>query len=132
MAKAHIHAESSVRRWGGKIDDYLPLHLFMDSSKQVVADNRHRALTHNSWFIASVLPRVFGNTITNSDGRTVSVADIGELHVLEDYGMKFIPTPQDFIEGMPVKPWMNNGRGDPPPSQRKPDDGDSVDAMVFD
>ncbi len=114
------------------MDDYLAIHLFMDSSKQVVADNRHRALTHNSWFIAAVLPRVFGNTIVNSDGRTVSVADIGELHVLEDYGMKFIPTPQDFIEGMAVKPWMNNGRGDPPPSQRQPDDVESAELTVVD
>jgi hypothetical protein len=100
------------------VSDYIDLHLFLDSSKQVIADNRHRAVTHTSWFIAAVLPRVFGNTITNSDGKVVSVADIGELHVMEDFGMRFIPTLQDYIHAIPMEPWMNNGRGEAPPSCR--------------
>jgi hypothetical protein len=51
----------------------------------------------------------------------VSVADIGERHILEDYGMKFIPTPQDYIQNMRMQPWMNNGRG-LPPSQVLPEE----------
>lgn len=119
MAKPHIHAKSSARRFGGQSEDYLEIHSFLDSSKGAIADNRHRALTHNSWFLSVVLERVFGVTLTNSAGQVVSVRDVGEQHVLEDYGGRFIPTPQDFLEEVPYSDWMQNGRGDLPPSARK-------------
>ena len=111
MSKPYIHAKASVKRYGGVVGDYLPIHNLMDSSKAAIADNRHRALTHNSWFVGTILELVFGTTITNSDGKVVSVRDIGEEHVLEDYGMKFIPTPQDFLQEIPMQDWMQNGKG---------------------
>ena len=51
-------------------------------------------------------------------GKLVSVKDICEQHILEDYRHKFIPTPQDFIEGMEFKEWMQNGRGSVPSSTK--------------
>lgn len=62
MSKPMIHAMSSAKRFGGVPEDYLPLHQFMDSSKSAHADNRHRALTHNAWFIGTdgPLERAFG------------------------------------------------------------------------
>lgn len=119
MAKAYIHAESSARKFGGVADDYMDIHLLMDSSKRAFPDNRHRAATHNCWFIAEVLPRIFGQTRVNSDGRTYSVVDVGEQHVLEDYGMKFIPSLQDWLGEIEWRAWMDNGRGDHPPSHAK-------------
>jgi hypothetical protein len=98
----------------------------MDCSKGAIADNRHRALTHNSWFLSTILERVkFANsgpetsdhrfpTIINSDGRAVSVRDIGEQHCLEDFGNKFIPSAQDYLGETEYKPWMQNGHGYPP------------------
>lgn len=118
MSKPYIHAVSSARRWGGVPEDYIEIHNLLDSSKQFMADSRHRALTHNSWFIW-VLERVFGVTITNSEGRKISVRDVGEQHVLEDYGNRFIPTPQDFLQELEIKEWMVSGKGEPPPSFRK-------------
>lgn len=50
MAKPYIHAISSAKRFGGKPEDYIEIHNLMDSSKGAIPDNRHRALTHNSWF----------------------------------------------------------------------------------
>lgn len=97
----------------------MDIHLFLDSSKRVFADQRHRCLTHNSWFVAEVLPRVFGHTRTNSDARVYSVADVGEQHVLEDFGMKFIPSPQDYLQEIEMKGWMQNGQGEPPTSAAK-------------
>lgn len=111
MAKPIFHAQSSARRFGGTPEDYLPIHDFMDSSKGAIADNRHRALTHNSWFLSHVLERVFGHVIVNSNGRQVSVREIGEQHVLEDFGLRFIPSAQDFLGEMEMKSWMNNGHG---------------------
>ena len=119
MSKPITHAESSARRHGGVADDYIDIHDFMDSSKQALGDNRHRALTHTTWFISNVIERVFGHQIVNSAGRKVSTRQIAEDHVLEDYGGRFIPTVQDFMADMPYAQWMNNGRGGVPPSFKK-------------
>jgi len=118
--KPWIHAMSSSKKFGGSPEDYLPIHNFMDSSKGCIGDNRHRCLTHNSWFISAdgPLERIFGVTVTNSDGKKVSVRDVGEQHILEDFGMKFIPTPQDYLQEMEIKPWMSNLGGVPSSSER--------------
>lgn len=118
MAKPMIHAEQTARKRGGVPEDYLEIHDFMDSSKAVFSDNRHRALTHNSWFIF-VVERVFGHNIKNSGGMNVSVRDICEQHILEDFGGKYIPTASDYLEGMEFQPWMNNGTEGTPSSQRR-------------
>lgn len=120
MSKPIIHAHSSAKRFGGVAADYLEIHDFMDSSKGAIADNRHRALTHNSWFLSVVLERVFGHVIVNSQGREVSVREIGEQHVLEDFQHRFIPSAADFLGEMEMKDWMNNGaHGATPPSFAK-------------
>lgn len=116
MSKPYIHALSSQRRWGGEPEDYLPIHNLMDKSKGTIADSRHRALTHNAWFISEVLELIFGVVLTNSAGRKVSVRDVGEQHVMEDYANRFIPSAQDFLEGIPMKEWMISGKGEAPPS----------------
>lgn len=118
MSKPWIHAESSARKFGGKPEDYLPIHNLMDSSKATIADSRHRALTHNSWFIGTILELIFGTVFTNSDGRIVSVRDIGEQHVLEDNGNRFIPSAQDYLAEIEFKEWMLKGSGVPPSSAK--------------
>jgi hypothetical protein len=121
MSKPWIHAKNSARKFGGKPEDYLPIHNLMDSSKGSIGDNRHRCLTHNSWFISAdgPLEKIFGVVIKNSDGKDVSVRDIGEQHILEDYGMRFIPTPQDYLQEMEIKGWMNNSKDSVPSSFKK-------------
>lgn len=119
MAVAYKHAQSSVKRWGGKEEDYLPIHEFMDSSKAAFPSNQHRAALHHSFGCSVIIPAVFGDRITNSDGRIIPTKDIAELHVLEDHQMKFIPSLQDWLEHIPWAGWMDNGRGGVPPSARK-------------
>lgn len=121
MSKPWIHAMASAKKFGGKPEDYIDIHNLMDSSKGCIGDARHRALTHNSWFVAAdgPLERIFGVVITNSDGRSVSVRDVGEQHILEDFGMRFIPTPQDYLQEMEPIPWMNNDRDSSPPSSKR-------------
>ena len=118
MAKPWIHAESSAKKFGGKPEDYIEIHNFLDSSKGTIADSRHRALTHNAWFLSTILERVFGVTIKNSEGKNVSVRDVGEQHVLEDYRGRFIPSAQDFLQEIEVKEWMISGNGQPPSSAK--------------
>ncbi len=114
MAKPWVHAVSSARRFGGDAEDYLEIHNHLDATKSAFADNRHRAITHNAWYIGpgGPLEIAFGVTVTNSDGKRISVRTIAEQHIMEDFG-GFIPTLQDFLCEMEYKPWMN-GQGEPP------------------
>ena len=116
MANPLKHAKSSVKLWRGEIDDYLEIHSKLDCSKKYFPDNRHRMLTHNMFFVYEVIIPLFGEYIINSDGKKVSVKDICEIHILEDYRMKFIPTPQDWIENINMVSWMRNGLGEAPSS----------------
>lgn len=104
-----VHSKSSVKRWGGKIEDYLPLHQLLDSPKSTMNNNTSRSLTHNTWFIYEIIPKIFGYNIINSDGKSVDTVDIAMLHVSEDFRHRFIPTPQDYLKHLSVQPWMNNG-----------------------
>lgn len=108
-----IHAELSAKRYGGIPEDYIDIHELMDSSKAAYSNNAHRILTHNSWFVVTILPKVFGHMRINSEGKQYPVKDVGEYHILEDFKMRFIPTVQDYIEDMGVPAWVNNG-GDVP------------------
>lgn len=105
--KPHLHARISVKKHGGKLEDYLDFHEFFDSSKSSVADVRHRAMLHSAWGIY-LAERVFGRFITNSDGKPVSTRDLGEEHVQQDLG--FIPTMQDWLAKMPIEGWMSGTR----------------------
>jgi hypothetical protein len=109
MANPLIHSKSSVKRWGGKVEDYLPLHELLDSPKVTMNNNTARMLTHNVWFCYQIIPKIFGYNITNSDGKSVDTVDIAMLHVAEDFRMKFVPTAQDYLKHMELQPWMNNG-----------------------
>ena len=109
MANPMVHSRSSVKRWGGKVEDYMAIHKLLDSPKATMNNNTSRMLTHNNWFAYEVIPLIFGYNIINSDGRSVDVVDIAMLHIAEDFRHKFIPTPQDYLQHMQVQPWMNNG-----------------------
>lgn len=109
MANPLIHSKSSVKRWGGKVEDYLPIHELIDSPKATMNNNSSRLLTHNTWFAYIIIPKIFGYNITNSDGKSVDTIDIAMLHIAEDFRMKFVPTPQDYLKHLEVQPWMNNG-----------------------
>lgn len=101
--KPLLHAKISVKTHGGKIEDYLPIHNFIDSSKISVPDVRHRAMLHSSWGIY-LTEKMFGTYITNSSGKQVCVRDLAEEHIIQDLG--FIPTMEDWLKEIPIKTWM--------------------------
>lgn len=102
-----VHSVNSAKKFGGKPEDYLAMHDWMDATKEVFADFRHRALRHHSQGIFE-MERVFGNHITNSDGDVVPVRYIGEQHVKEDCGGR-IPTVADWFRNIRPEPWMSRG-----------------------
>ena len=97
------HSISSQKKWGGHVDDYLPIHNWFDETKMHYPDMRHRALRHHSEGIFWC-EQQFGTYITNSDGRMVPVRAIGEQHCMEDLG--WIPTIKDYLDHMVVQGWM--------------------------
>lgn len=109
MANPLIHSQSSVKRWGGNVSDYIQIHELIDSPKATMNNNASRALTHNTWFAYTIIPKIFGYNIKNSDGKSVDTVDIAMLHILEDFKMRFLPTPQDYLKHLSVQPWMSNG-----------------------
>lgn len=105
IAHPEIHSQNSVKKFGGSVEDYLPIHQWFDDSKAYMADMRHRALKHHAAGIFEC-ERVFGKSFVNSEGKTVYTRYVGEQHVLEDLG--FIPTLEDWFENMELQKWMMN------------------------
>lgn len=103
MPKALVHARLSAERFGGKAEDYLPIHERIDSTKAAHAEVTHRCVFHSAFGIYLV-EQLHGRTIVNSDGNEVHVRDIAEQHVLEDLGC--IPSLSDWLTEMAPKPWM--------------------------
>lgn len=101
--KPLVHSKNSVRRYGGKVEDYLFLHNWMDSTKAASANFYHRAILHNTFGIF-LAEQLFGVYMTNSDGKQVSIRDLAEDHVKEDCQGK-IPTIDDWLHDLPVKDW---------------------------
>jgi hypothetical protein len=76
VAHPYHHALSSVKKWGGTVEDYQRIHDWFDESKKIIADFRHRALRHHAEGIF-MAETIFGTTITISTGREVPV---GQSH----------------------------------------------------
>lgn len=96
------HAISSSRKYGGRMEDYLPIHNWFDAPKVSFYDMRHRALRHHTEGIHRSV-QLFGETIKNSDGLEVSVQEIGEQHCFEDLG--YIPSMSDYLSQVDDEKW---------------------------
>lgn len=107
MSHTTIHAKTSVKIWGGVESDYLPIHDFLDATKETFCDFRHRALRHHSQGIFEA-ERTFGHTIKNSEGVEVPVRYICEQHIKEDCG-GFVPTVSDWFRNIRPEYWMSKG-----------------------
>ena len=86
MAHPLYHAKSSVKTFGGRVEDYIDLHNFFDSSKAVEPSFRHRALHHHTTGLNFYL-ELNGSVLTNADGCTVKTKTLIEQHLLEDFGI---------------------------------------------
>ena len=107
MANCFYHSQASIKKWGGQVKDYQPIHDWMDESKKLTAHFAHRALRHHAegCFAAE---KEFGHTITNSDGKAIPVRLIVEKHIMEDLG--FIPSFGDWIKNIKLTNWMVRGQ----------------------
>ena len=102
--KSYLHSRVHAKKWGGVPDDYVDIDDFIDSSKQAVADVRHRAILHSA-FGCFIVEQVFGRTRVNSAGKTYSPRDIAEAHIIQDLG--FIPSMEKYLNCMTIESWMS-------------------------
>lgn len=121
MAHPYHHALSSVKKWGGTVDDYIAIHDWFDRSKEIIATFQHRALRHSEGIYAC--EAVFGKTLTLSSGRIIPMRWVGEQHVKEDLG--FIPSFADWAKAIRPEPWMGRTQRierdvEPPPENHRP------------
>lgn len=102
------HAQSAARKWGGVPEDYIDIEEFIDSSKKIIGDVRHRSMYHHTTGVW-LCQEIFGRTISVGErGILIPVRLIAERHILEDLG--WLPSPKDYIDGMSIKPWMSGAQ----------------------
>lgn len=102
------HAQSAARKYGGDPEDYIAIEEFIDSSKEIIGDVRHRSMYHHTAGIF-LCQKIFGRVIKVGDrGIEVPVRLIAERHIIEDLG--WIPSPVDYIKVMDVSPWMSGSQ----------------------
>lgn len=94
------HAKISARRRGGQPSDYIEIHQFIDNTKNLCSDNRHR-IFHTMWAVNEIVLPIFGHTLINSDGVEIDIKDLCEKdHLLVDFRHRFIPTIGDFVQAI--------------------------------
>jgi hypothetical protein len=98
MSHPNLHAKSSAKKFGGKPEDYIHLHEWMDETKGWFGDSLHRMFRHHSEGIFEMEKR-FGPEFKNSDGKTVYTRYVGEQHVKEDCN-NYIPSAKEWINNM--------------------------------
>jgi uncharacterized protein DUF6915 len=99
------HAQSAARKWGGAPEDYIAVEEFIDSSKQIIGDVRHRSIYHHTLGVW-LCQQVFGRTLTirREHGQLL----VAERHIIEDLG--WLPSPADYIRDMPIASWMGGSQ----------------------
>lgn len=101
------HARISAKRWGGEPEDDYELHAFIDSTKSLCSDARHRIL-YTLWGINSVLVPVWHSLQNNAD-KSIDIKDLCERdHLLVDYQQRFIPTLNDFVNAIDARQLPKN------------------------
>lgn len=97
------HAQISQKTYGGSWQDYIEIHNFLDSSKATSAHFKHRFLLHHTEGIELGV-RIFGETLINSENKTVEtrwlltehlIEDVGRVVSVEDWAKDLLPKTND-------------------------------------
>jgi len=96
------HAQSTAAAFGGKPEDYIELHDWLDETKQYTGDWTHRALRHHAAGVQWAIEK-FGHTMGKLGVPTKMIA---ERHIEEDCG--YVPTVADWLNPLAHSPeeWM--------------------------
>lgn len=89
------HCLLSQKKFGGEPEDYQYVHAFIDSSKYFLYHAKHRVCLHNL-FGVELVTKFLGNTLVNSDGKTILVEQVALEHCKEDMS-GYIPSLNDYF-----------------------------------
>lgn len=104
MANYTYHAISSANAFGGEPSDYFEIHRWMDRGRRGTDKLLHRMLAHHTQGIDDAVA-LFGDTLTNSQGRPVPISLIAKQHVIEDLG--FVPVLEHYMELLHCPRWAS-------------------------
>lgn len=79
------HARITAHRYGGEWQDWIAIHDWIDRSKMIFPSMQHRMFLHSD-FGEWLTIKTHGDSITASDGTTVSTSDLFRDHQVEDLG----------------------------------------------
>ena len=99
MAHPYHHALSSVRLFGGVVNDYLPVHQWLDRTKSHLANFRHRAVRHHKEALPLLHAHMGSYVVIRSDGQPVTIQEVFLQHLRED--CQGVPALSDWIDGIP-------------------------------
>lgn len=97
------HAQISQKTHGGSWQDYIEVHSFLDSSKAACAHFKHRFLLHHREGI-ELGALIFGETLLNSENKTIEtrriltehlIEDVGRIVAVEDWARDLLPNKND-------------------------------------
>jgi len=97
------HAQISQKKHGGKWQDYIEVHNFLDSSKAACAHFKHRFFLHHVEGIELGV-KLFGQSVANSDEKPIEtrqlltehlIEDVGTLVTVEDWARDLLPNEND-------------------------------------
>jgi hypothetical protein len=112
MSHPYYHAISSVRKFGGKAEDYQDIHHWFDATKATVADTRHRAFRHHIQAIGLLCREQGRTSLLNADGVLVTLDEIGRQHIAEDFG-GYTPHRVEWADAIREQGWMQLAVGQP-------------------
>ena len=79
------HAQISAKTHGGRWQDYIDVHSFLDSSKSACAHFKHRFFLHHREGIKLGV-QIFGANLQTSQNKTIETREILTEHLIEDVG----------------------------------------------
>jgi len=103
------HARISAHRYGGRWQDWISFHDWIDRSKAIFPSMQHRMFLHSD-FGEWLMVRVHGESIEAEDGTVISTRDLFRDHQVEDLGR--VVTLPEWLREIDAGYWMR--RRQPP------------------
>jgi len=105
------HARISAHRYGGRWQDWIAIHDWIDRSKMIFPSMQHRMFLHSD-FGEWLIIRIHGESIEAEDGTVISTRDLFRDHQVEDLGR--VVTLAEWLREIDAGYWMRRRK---PPRQ---------------
>lgn len=108
------HARITARRYGGRWQDWIAIHDWIDRSKMIFPSMQHRMFLHSD-FGEWLTVKIHGETLKTTDETVVSTRDLFRDHQIEDLGR--VVSLAEWLREIDTVYWMR--RRQPPHQLRQ-------------